>query len=145
KDLTRQLGELQEGARAWKADAIASQQSNIEDLAERIDQFVHLRTELVRLAKEEGTAAARAFGDTDASRSATTLLVNARHSIARAYEQEIARARGQVSGPTLFPRDLICPRGLWDPGVGQRSAIRQDRAVGPGAGLARLDAGSRRG
>src|SRR2546421_5285907 len=35
KNLSRQLGELQDVARAWKSDAIASQQSNIEDLAER--------------------------------------------------------------------------------------------------------------
>src|SRR5437763_6324723 len=51
KNLSRQLGELQDVARAWKSDAIASQQSNIEDLAERIDQFVRFRTELVRLGK----------------------------------------------------------------------------------------------
>jgi hypothetical protein len=63
KNLSRQLGELQDVARVWRADAIASQQSNIEDLAERIDQFVRFRTELVRLGKEESTAAARAFGD----------------------------------------------------------------------------------
>src|SRR5215813_11484353 len=40
KNLVRQLGELQEVARAWKTDAVASQQANIEDLAERVDQFV---------------------------------------------------------------------------------------------------------
>ncbi|HEX3413367.1 MAG TPA: hypothetical protein VHT00_16755 [Stellaceae bacterium] len=69
KNLNRQLVDLQDVARAWKADAIASQQSNMEDLAERIDQFVRFRTELVRLGKEESTAAARAFGDNDANRT----------------------------------------------------------------------------
>src|SRR5215831_10682768 len=45
KDLTRQLGELQDVARAWKADAIASQQSNIEDLAERsINSCIYARS-----------------------------------------------------------------------------------------------------
>ena len=58
KNLVRQLGELQEVAQAWKADAIASQQSNIEELAARIDQFVRFRTELVRLGREESTASA---------------------------------------------------------------------------------------
>jgi hypothetical protein len=96
KNLNRQLGELQDVARAWKSDAIASQQSNIEDLAERIDQFVRFRTELVRLGKEESAAAARAFGDNDANRTVRTALNNSLHTVARAYEQEIARARSQV-------------------------------------------------
>src|SRR5215469_746375 len=96
KNLVRQLGELQDVARAWKADAIASQQSNMEDLAERIDQFVRFRTELVRLAKEESTAAARAFGDNDANRAVRTTLNDSLHSLAYAYEQEIGQARRQV-------------------------------------------------
>jgi methyl-accepting chemotaxis protein len=83
KNLSRQLGELQDVARAWKSDAIASQQSNIEDLAERIDQFVRFRTELVRLGKEESTAAARAFGDNDPNRSVRTALNNSLHTVAR--------------------------------------------------------------
>ena len=55
KNLIRQLGELQDFARAWMVDAIASQQSNIEQLTGRIDQFVRFRTELVRLGREEST------------------------------------------------------------------------------------------
>ena len=102
KNLTRQLGELQDVARAWKSDAITSQQSNIEDLAERIDQFVRFRTELVRLGKEESTAAARAFGDNDANRSVRTALNNSLHTVAHAYEQEIARARGKVEADERY-------------------------------------------
>ncbi len=102
KNLSRQLGELQDVARVWKSDAIASQQSNIEDLAEGIDQFVRFRTELVRLGKEESTAAARAFGDNDANRSVRTALNNSLHTVARAYEQEIARARSQVEADERY-------------------------------------------
>jgi diguanylate cyclase (GGDEF)-like protein len=102
KNLSRQLGELQDVARVWKSDAIASQQSNIEDLAERIDQFVRFRTELVRLGKEESTAAARAFGDNDANRTVRTALNNSLHTVAHAYEQEIARARGQVEADERY-------------------------------------------
>ncbi|HEX4617899.1 MAG TPA: diguanylate cyclase [Stellaceae bacterium] len=102
KNLSRQLGELQDVARAWRADAIASQQSNIEDLADRIDQFVRFRTELVRLGKEESTAAARAFGDNDANRAVRTALNNSLHSVARAHEQEIARARSQVEADERY-------------------------------------------
>src|SRR5260370_21731969 len=102
KNLTRQLGELQDVARAWKSDAIASQQSNIEDLAERIDHFVRFRIELVRLGKEESTAAARAFGDNDANRTVRTALNNNLHTVARAYEQEIAGARSQVEADERY-------------------------------------------
>ena len=102
KNLSRQLGELQDVVRAWKSDAIASQQSNIEDLADRIDQFVRFRTELVRLGKEENTAAARAFGDNDANRSVRTALNNSLHTVARAYEQEIARARSRVEADERY-------------------------------------------
>ncbi|MBV9816278.1 MAG: sensor domain-containing diguanylate cyclase, partial [Alphaproteobacteria bacterium] len=101
-NLVRQLGELQDVARAWKADAIASQQSNIEDLAERIDQFVRFRTELVRLGKEESTTAARAFGDNDANRSVRTALNNNLHTVAHAYEQEIAKARTRVEADERY-------------------------------------------
>ncbi len=102
KNLVRQLAELQDVTRAWKADAIVSQQSNIEDLAERIDQFVRFRTELVRLGKEESTAAARAFGDNDANRNVRTALNNSLHTVARAYELEIAKARSQVEADERY-------------------------------------------
>src|SRR5713101_211344 len=96
KNLIRQLTELQEVAQAWKSDAIASQQANIGELAERIDQFVRFRTELVRLGREENTAAARAFGDNDANRTVRSALNDSLRGVAHAYEQEIGRARSQV-------------------------------------------------
>jgi len=96
KNLIRQLTELQDVAQAWKSDAIASQQANIGELAERIDQFVRFRTELVRLGREESTAAARAFGDNDANRTVRTALNESLRALARAYEQEIGRARSVV-------------------------------------------------
>jgi diguanylate cyclase (GGDEF)-like protein len=112
-NLIRQLGELQDVARAWKADAIASQQSNIEELAERIDQFVRFRTELVRLGREESTAAARAFGDNDANRSVRTALNGSLRAVAHAYELEIGRARSQVEADERnLLAILLCLAGL---------------------------------
>src|SRR6266478_5706945 len=58
QNLLRDLPLLQEVVRSWEAEAIASQQSNVEELARRIDRFVQFRTELVRLAREESPAAA---------------------------------------------------------------------------------------
>jgi diguanylate cyclase (GGDEF)-like protein len=119
KNLVRQLGELQEVARAWKADAIASQQSNIEELAARIDQFVSFRTELVRLGKEESTAAARVFGDNDANRSVRTALNESLKAVAHAYEQEIGRARGRVEADEqYFLTILLALAGLGALGLG---------------------------
>jgi methyl-accepting chemotaxis protein len=102
KNLIRQLGELQDVARAWKADAIASQQSNIEELAERTDQFVRFRTELVRLGREESTAAARAFGDNVANRSVRTALNESLRAVAHAYR---VRPSTRWNGADLCDRD----------------------------------------
>jgi diguanylate cyclase (GGDEF)-like protein len=63
---------------------------------------VRFRTELGRLGKEESTAAARAFGDNDANRSVRTALNNSLHTVARAYVQEIARARSQVEADERY-------------------------------------------
>ena len=90
------IEELREVERTWKADAIASQQSSVEELGGRIEQFARSRTELVRLGKEESTAAARAFGDNDANRAVRIALNDSLSVLAHAYELEIGRARNQV-------------------------------------------------
>ena len=58
--------------------------------------FVRFRAELVRLAREESTALARAFGDNDANRNVRSALNESLSAIARAYEQEIGQVRGQI-------------------------------------------------
>ena len=96
KKLVTDLSELQQTARLWKANAIDSQRGNVEELSKRIDQFVRFRTELVRLGKEESTAAARLFGDNDANRTVRSALNDSLNALARAYENEIGRARVQI-------------------------------------------------
>jgi diguanylate cyclase (GGDEF)-like protein len=96
KNLMRHLPELQEVARTWKAEALAAQQSNVENLARQIDQFVQLRTESVRLAKEESPAAAATFGYTEANRNLRTALQESLSIMARANEQENGSARSKV-------------------------------------------------
>jgi diguanylate cyclase (GGDEF)-like protein len=95
--LNELLGELKAVAKTWKTEAIASQQSNVDELARRIDQFVEFRTELVRLAREDSTAAARVFGDNEANRSVRTALNESLSVVAHAYEEEIGRARDNVN------------------------------------------------
>ena len=106
QNMMRQFAELQQVADAWKADAIASQQSNVEELADRIDQFVRFRTELLRPANES-TAAARATGENDANRWVGTLLNNTLHTLARGYEQEIARARARVEVDQRYLLEIL--------------------------------------
>jgi diguanylate cyclase (GGDEF)-like protein len=94
--LTQYLVDLRQTAAAWKANAIAAQRSNVDELSKRIDHFVRFRTELVRLGKEESTAAARAFGDNDANRNVRSALNDSLNMLARAYQEEMARVRAQI-------------------------------------------------
>jgi len=96
KKLVKQLAQLQDTVHLWKDDAIASQRTNVDALAGRINEFVSFRTELVRLAREESTAAGRIFGDNDANRTVRTALNDNLSIVAHAYEQEIGRARAKV-------------------------------------------------
>jgi len=95
-NLMRDLSALREVAQMWHNEAIVSQQSNVDELEVRINEFVRFRTELVRLAKEDTTAAARAFGDNDANRRVRSSLNDSLGALARAYEQEMIRTRGNV-------------------------------------------------
>lgn len=95
-NLLPELARLREVASAWKEEAVASQESNVDELGRRIEHFIRFRTELVRLGKEDSTAAARAFGDNAANRDVRTALNQSLTILAQAYEQEIGRARAKV-------------------------------------------------
>jgi diguanylate cyclase (GGDEF)-like protein len=95
--LTQYLVDLRQTATEWKANAIAAQRSNVDELSKRIDHFIRFRTELVRLGKEESTAAARTFGDNDANRNVRSALNDSLNMLARAYQEEMARVRAQIA------------------------------------------------
>ena len=95
-NLTAHLDELRQELPAWQADALALQESNISELTRRIEDFIRFRTELMRLAREESTAAARAFGDKEANREVRTSLNHSLEALAAAYQEETERARGAV-------------------------------------------------
>ena len=101
-NLMKDLSALKEVAQIWHNEAIASQQSNVDELARRIDEFVRFRAELVRLGKEESTAAARAFGDNDANRKVRSVLNESLSMIAHAYEEEISEDRDRVEADGRF-------------------------------------------
>jgi len=95
-NLMKDLSALREVALLWHNEAIESQQSNVDELELRINDFVRFRTELVRLGKEESTAAARTFGDNDADRRVRSALNASLTTLSHAYEQEVNRARSKV-------------------------------------------------
>ncbi len=97
KKLTSGLFEIKHVVSEWRKTAIVAQVANVEELSKRIDQFVQFRTELVRLAREENTVIARAFGDNDGNRNVRTALNESLHALTRAYEQELSRVRDQIT------------------------------------------------
>jgi diguanylate cyclase (GGDEF)-like protein len=113
ENLMRQLDELRAVAAIWRADESAAQQADIGDLAARIDQFVRFRTELVRRAKEESTAAARVYGDNDANRSVRTALNQSLDVVGQSYQQAINQARRSVeSDDRMFLAILLALAGV---------------------------------
>ncbi|HWN50004.1 MAG TPA: methyl-accepting chemotaxis protein [Xanthobacteraceae bacterium] len=96
RNMSRQLAELQKRANAWRMTAIESERARIEALSANIDEFVRFRTELIRLANQVNTAAARTFGDNDANRTVRSGLNKQLDELARAYEQHTERAYQQV-------------------------------------------------
>jgi methyl-accepting chemotaxis protein len=93
RNLNRGLDELKETLRNWRDTSPDTQRTNVDELSRRIDAFIAFRTELLRLAREEGPTAARLFGDTDASRIARTALNENLQTMVRIYEQRSKRAR----------------------------------------------------
>jgi methyl-accepting chemotaxis protein len=75
--LLQHLAELKKIMAAWRLMVIEAERAKVETLAASLDQFIQFRTELVRLAREESTAAARTFGDNDTNRKSRSDL-NAR-------------------------------------------------------------------
>jgi diguanylate cyclase (GGDEF)-like protein len=94
--LEASLGKLTETARLWRDSATIEQHGNIDELSKSIIQFVRFRQDLIRLAREEGPAAARLVGDNETARGIRTALNERLQVLARAYEAEIARLGVQI-------------------------------------------------
>ncbi|MGE5477931.1 MAG: hypothetical protein ACM3Q1_14835 [Bacteroidales bacterium] len=65
--LLRNLDLLRETMGEWAA-AGDSRRATFAEAVAAVEEFIHLRTELVRLSREAGIAKAQAFGDNDANR-----------------------------------------------------------------------------
>lgn len=69
KPLLANLALMEQELANWQRLVPASDQVRFAAARERVEEFVRFRTELVRLGRSEGAAAARAYGDNDANRS----------------------------------------------------------------------------
>ena len=104
KNLLQDLSDLKVSAGAWKQIVIESERAKVDDLALGLEQFIQFRTELVRLAREVNTAAAREFGDNDRNRTNRSGLNKKLSELTAAYlgHEHDAEARVESVGKLNF-------------------------------------------
>jgi methyl-accepting chemotaxis protein len=92
--LMEHLAELQKVVDLWKQNAIESERARIDNLALNLETFAKFRTELVRLARQVSTPAARTYGDNDENRKTRTELNTRLAELTKAYlgHEEEAKA-----------------------------------------------------
>jgi methyl-accepting chemotaxis protein len=96
KLLLRHLAGIEATANIWKAHAVESERGKVEELSRSIAEFVRFRKELVRLAQEETTPVARAFGDNDANRKVRSALNNQLDAINKSYVTHTETAEREI-------------------------------------------------
>jgi methyl-accepting chemotaxis protein len=94
--LLKHLDDLKVSLDAWRRIMIEAERAKVDPLAASLDQFIRFRTELVRLAREDGTAAARTFGDNEANRASRTELNNHLTELQKDYVGRQKSAQGLV-------------------------------------------------
>jgi methyl-accepting chemotaxis protein len=92
KKLLADLDQIDATTKLWKADVVEAERGKIENMARDIDQFITFRRELVRLAKEDTTASARAYGDNDANRKVRSALNDKLDALSKDYAEHTAIA-----------------------------------------------------
>jgi methyl-accepting chemotaxis protein len=90
------LAELRQQIDAWKAQPIDAERGRIARLDASLAQFVTVRRELVRLAREESVARSRQFGDNDANRAQRSELNADLDALSAAYAAHAARAEPEL-------------------------------------------------
>ena len=94
--LAKKISVLRQVANQWRDDTAGARREDVEDVGVQVEQFAKFRTELLRRAREESTAAAREMGDNDLSRTIRTALNDRLAILAHTYETESRQARIDV-------------------------------------------------
>lgn len=92
-NLTSSLASIQKTIEQWRRGADGSQIAEIEQLAAKLAEFTTFRAEVARLAREDSIAAARAYGDNDASRANRQALNAKLEELASVYEMLVPQSR----------------------------------------------------
>jgi methyl-accepting chemotaxis protein len=93
KGMERHLSQLAGVVERWKGKLVASERAQVEALAASVARFVQPRRELLRLAREDSIAAAKAFGDNDANRASRVQLDAQLDELTQAYVGDGRRAQ----------------------------------------------------
>ncbi len=92
-NLERHLVKMNEIVARWrKENAIAGEHVKIAELEKSVQQFTHLRREIVRLAQSGDLPAARALGDNDANRTTRKAMNALINNLADTYKTHQATA-----------------------------------------------------
>src|SRR5579862_3931638 len=105
--LLKHLADLKKTVDAWHKVVIESERAKIDALAASVDHFIQFRTELVRLAREDSTAAARLYGDNDVNRKSRIDLNNRLDDLEKDYTGHERQAQGLVESVKSLNVDLL--------------------------------------
>ena len=127
--LLKHLADLKKTVAAWRNIVIESERAKIETLGASVDQFIQFRTELVRLAREDSTAAARTFGDNDVNRKSRIDLNNHLADLEKAYTGHEQRAQGLVANVKSLNIELLVAIAITALAMGTLGALFVHRTV----------------
>ncbi|MCC7347870.1 MAG: PilZ domain-containing protein [Variibacter sp.] len=97
KKMAEALEQLGQEVKLWKQHAIEQERGRIEKLEQSVAGFITFRREMIRLAKEVSTAAARDLGDNDANRTQRSAMNADIASLAVAYKEHAKQAELEVA------------------------------------------------
>ena len=108
--LMADISEMKRLVREWRALPDRHEQEAFEAVAQRLDQFVAFRQELVSRARDQGPAAANAFGNNEDNRNNRKALNAALRDVALLNQSRTAVADAE--------RDVLQRHSLWLQAVG---------------------------
>jgi len=94
--LLKNLQAIKDTAAEWEAIVPASRLNEFETLKKSISDFISYRSELVRIAREQGSAAGREYGDNDANRANRRALNDLLVKFVEASKADVASEHQQV-------------------------------------------------
>jgi methyl-accepting chemotaxis protein len=135
--LLNSLAVLKQRTAAWLALAPAAERDKFVDVANKVQEFVRFRTELVRLAREENLRAARAYGDNDANRSNRSQLNKTLTGLVEESSSRISQLRSELDDfywNSLLRLIGLCLVGVFT-GIATAIVVIRRTVVSPLAGI----------